>query len=150
MQAYPLLIPLAGYFIGAIPFGAIIGKGVAKIDITSRGSGNIGATNVAREVGLKWGIVTLALDFLKGFLPVYIYYRYFGPSFHLGLYIMCLTPLLGHQFSPFLGQPVWLAQLLESSPSKREVGGSNPRLAHHSCNSPEYVSIRPPRVNVRP
>jgi glycerol-3-phosphate acyltransferase PlsY len=102
-QAYPLLIPLVGYFIGAIPFGALIGKGIAKIDITSRGSGNIGATNVAREVGLKWGILTLALDLMKGFVPVYMYYRYFGSSYPLGLYIMCLAPLLGHQFSPFLG-----------------------------------------------
>ena len=46
-------------------------------------------------------------------------------------------------------QPVPVAQLVEHSPGEREVVGSNPRLANHSCNSSEYVSIRSKRVNVR-
>ena len=47
-------------------------------------------------------------------------------------------------------KPAPVAQLVEHSPDKREVVGSNPGLAHHhSCHSSEYVSIRPKRVNVR-
>ena len=46
------------YILGAIPFGVIISRKIAGIDITLKGSGNIGATNVAREIGLKWGLFT--------------------------------------------------------------------------------------------
>ena len=58
------------YVLRSIPFGQIISRRVASIDITTRGSGNIGATNVARELGMKWGILTLLLDLLKGLVPV--------------------------------------------------------------------------------
>ena len=46
-------------------------------------------------------------------------------------------------------EPAPVAQLVECLPCKREIGGSNPGLAYHSCHSSEYVSIRPTRVNVR-
>lgn len=59
------------YFIGSIPFGLLIGK-INKIDIREHGSGNIGATNVLRTLGKKWGIPCFLLDFLKGCLPVLI------------------------------------------------------------------------------
>ena len=68
----PILIGLtiAGcYLCGSIPFGLIIGK-INKIDIRDHGSGNIGATNVLRTLGKKWGYTCFALDLLKGLLPV--------------------------------------------------------------------------------
>jgi len=68
---YALLI-LLSFFVGAIPFGLIIGRLTAGVDITRRGSGNIGATNVTRELGIKWGIITLLLDISKGFFPLFI------------------------------------------------------------------------------
>jgi len=64
---------VTAYLLGSIPFGKLIAKRVARINITQRGSGNIGATNVARELGITWGLVTLLLDMLKGFLPVFLY-----------------------------------------------------------------------------
>ena len=70
MAFYWILISVSAYIIGSIPFGVLLSRGIAKVDITQRGSGNIGATNVARELGLKLGIITLILDILKGFLPV--------------------------------------------------------------------------------
>ncbi|MFC1868048.1 glycerol-3-phosphate 1-O-acyltransferase PlsY [Thermodesulfobacteriota bacterium] len=100
MWPYSILIPIASFFIGSIPFGALISQRVAKIDITRKGSGNIGATNVARELGLKWGLVTLALDLLKGFTPTYIFSHYFNAYNETGLFIVCLAILLGHQYSP--------------------------------------------------
>jgi glycerol-3-phosphate acyltransferase PlsY len=60
---------VAAYVVGATPFGLIIGKTVAGIDIRDAGSGNIGATNVGRTLGAKWGVVVLLLDATKGLLP---------------------------------------------------------------------------------
>jgi glycerol-3-phosphate acyltransferase PlsY len=90
------------FLLGAIPFGRLISQWVARIDITKRGSGNIGATNVARELGLKWGILTLLLDLLKGLVPTLLFDRlYPGASWALSVTGLCA--LLGHQFTPFLG-----------------------------------------------
>jgi glycerol-3-phosphate acyltransferase PlsY len=102
MFVYKVLFTILSYLVGAIPFGVLISSGIAKIDIRSRGSGNIGATNVARELGLKWGVITLMLDILKGFIPVFLLQRFFYAHFDTGLLIVSLATLLGHQFSPFL------------------------------------------------
>jgi glycerol-3-phosphate acyltransferase PlsY len=98
-----LWIPLfvVAFLLGSVPFGRLISQWVARIDITKRGSGNIGATNVARELGLKWGVLTLVLDVLKGLAPALLFARLF-PGAHLGLAITGLCALLGHQFTPFL------------------------------------------------
>ena len=62
-----ILLVIAAYFIGAIPFAYIIVKLVKKIDIRTVGSGNAGATNAARVLG-KWGFISVfVLDALKGF-----------------------------------------------------------------------------------
>ena len=60
---------VAAYLIGSIPFGLIIAKAHGK-DLRSIGSGNIGATNVSRALGRKWGYICFLLDFLKGFVPM--------------------------------------------------------------------------------
>ena len=95
---------IGAYVLGSIPFGQIISKKVASIDITTRGSGNIGATNVARELGMKWGIVTLLLDMLKGLVPVLISMKHGGEggSFSfIGPSVVGLCALGGRQFSCF-------------------------------------------------
>jgi glycerol-3-phosphate acyltransferase PlsY len=102
MLIYKILYTILCCLIGAIPFGLLISRGIAKMDITSRGSGNIGATNVARELGLKWGFITLIMDLSKGFIPVFLLQRYVYANFDIGLFIVSLATLLGHQFSPFL------------------------------------------------
>ena len=66
-----LSIAIASYLIGATPWGYIIAKSKG-IDIRTEGSGNIGATNVLRTLGKKYGIACFFLDFLKGFLPVIV------------------------------------------------------------------------------
>jgi glycerol-3-phosphate acyltransferase PlsY len=98
IRSYWILFPIAAYLLGSIPFGRLIGQRVARIDITERGSGNIGATNVARELGIKWGILTLVLDLLKGFVPVWLSGLLF-PNFELGQALVGITALIGHQFS---------------------------------------------------
>jgi glycerol-3-phosphate acyltransferase PlsY len=92
---------IGSYLLGSIPFGLIIGRKVRGLDITQVGSGNIGAANVAREVGMVWGIITLVCDALKGFIPVAAAASLLGVSAGLteavqGL--VGLTALLGHQF----------------------------------------------------
>lgn len=59
------------YFIGAVPFAYIVAKLVGGVDIRTVGSGNVGATNVGRTLGRKWGILVFFLDGLKGFLPTF-------------------------------------------------------------------------------
>ena len=65
MILFSLLI--TSYILGSIPFGFLLVYWLKKIDIRSVGSGNIGATNVTRVLGKKWGIFVFILDFLKGF-----------------------------------------------------------------------------------
>lgn len=59
---------VAAYLLGSIPFGLLIAKAHGK-DLRSIGSGNIGATNVARALGRKWAYVCFVLDLLKGLVP---------------------------------------------------------------------------------
>jgi glycerol-3-phosphate acyltransferase PlsY len=65
------LLIIGSYLIGSIPFGLVLGK-VAGVDVRAGGSGNIGATNVARLVGKKLGVLTLVCDALKGILPMLV------------------------------------------------------------------------------
>ncbi len=95
-----IIFSFSAYLAGAVPFGTIIARKVAGLDITQKGSGNIGATNVAREIGLKWGLLTLILDLFKGFLPVFLF-ALLMPNHHIGLSMVALSALLGHQFSIF-------------------------------------------------
>lgn len=67
---YMLIACVVAYLVGGIPFGYVIGRLVGGIDIRSQGSGNIGATNVARVLGLRWGVAVLVPDALKGLVPV--------------------------------------------------------------------------------
>jgi len=70
MGPYETLIAGAtSYLIGAIPVGFLIVKAIRATDIRKVGSGNIGATNVARVLGRKWFFIVFLLDVLKGFLP---------------------------------------------------------------------------------
>lgn len=96
------LYVLVAFLLGSIPFGRIIGRAAAQVDVQEVGSRNIGATNVAREVGLRWGVATLMLDALKGAAPVLLVTAVIpDPG---GLAELCgLAAVAGHQFSPFLG-----------------------------------------------
>lgn len=61
--------PLAGYLVGSVPFGVIIAR-ARGINLRNVGSGNVGATNVARALGRKWGYACFFLDMFKGLAPV--------------------------------------------------------------------------------
>jgi glycerol-3-phosphate acyltransferase PlsY len=104
MSSIPLtvvLIPVFAYLLGSIPFGLILGKIFASGDVRKEGSGNIGATNVARVAGPLAGILTLLLDGAKGAAAVLLAERYSNGS-ALWMIIAGLAALIGHCF------PIWL------------------------------------------
>ncbi|MBN1360786.1 MAG: glycerol-3-phosphate 1-O-acyltransferase PlsY [Sedimentisphaerales bacterium] len=69
MPAVFIVAVVVAYLVGAVPFGVLIAKMHGK-DLRSIGSGNIGATNVARACGRKWGYICFGLDVVKGLAPV--------------------------------------------------------------------------------
>ena len=95
------LLLAAAYLLGSIPFGLILAKLFAGSDIRNSGSGNIGATNVARVVGPAAGILTLLLDVAKGAAAVWLAGR-FSEQNSTALMLAGVFALLGHCF------PVWL------------------------------------------
>ncbi|MFM9874371.1 MAG: glycerol-3-phosphate 1-O-acyltransferase PlsY [Fimbriimonadaceae bacterium] len=130
MNGWILLV--LSYFVGSIPVGVMVAK-ARGIDITKEGSGNVGATNIARVLGKKAGAVCLILDVLKGFVPALVFqvivsrpiFGFGFPSQEFGLICGGLA-MVGHMFSPFLkfkggkGIATGLGMLVGSSPM---VGG---------------------------
>ena len=94
-----LLVAL-GYLCGSVPFGLLLARRFAGKDVREAGSGNIGATNVARVAGKKLGAVVLLLDALKGALPVLAARLLVeGQWWHAGV---AIAAVLGHVFPPWL------------------------------------------------
>jgi acyl phosphate:glycerol-3-phosphate acyltransferase len=97
MVAY--LLVLIAYLLGSVPTGYILGS-LAGVDVRQAGSGNVGATNVARVVGKRHGIFTLIADVAKGFVPVFLALNLnFSP---LATACVGIAAFLGHVYSVFL------------------------------------------------
>ncbi len=94
-----LALFLVGYLSGSIPFGLLLTKLAGLGDVRHIGSGNIGATNVLRTGSKKLAALTLLLDALKGFVPVFVVGWLAGPA---AAAITGVGAFLGHVF------PVWL------------------------------------------
>jgi len=96
----------AAYLIGSVPSAYIVGKLVKKIDIREYGSGNIGATNIFRVVGKKWGLIVLALDILKGIIATLFIYRLFPTDIFANIrFVYCVygaCAIIGHNWTIFL------------------------------------------------
>jgi acyl phosphate:glycerol-3-phosphate acyltransferase len=95
------LLVVAGYLLGSIPFGYLLVRLQSGGDIRAIGSGNIGATNVARAAGWSIGVATLVLDTAKGFFAVWLIGHFSDGSIRFMMYAG-LAAILGHIF------PVWL------------------------------------------
>jgi len=89
------------YLAGSFPFGLFIAQALYGVDPRTSGSGNIGATNVARLCGARPGIATLLLDALKGFLPVAVAWR-MAQQQPLFAGLAALAAVCGHMFPVFL------------------------------------------------
>ncbi len=99
---------IAAYLVGGIPFGLLLAKQFAGVDVKASGSGSIGATNVLRVVkesdpalAKKLGAATLALDAIKGILVLAV--AYFAGMSESTLWGIAVLAVIGHCFSPYLG-----------------------------------------------
>jgi glycerol-3-phosphate acyltransferase PlsY len=97
-----VLLSLAGFLVGAIPFSWLIGR-VKGIDLRKAGSGNIGATNLMRVCGRGPGIAGLFLDVAKGVIPVLLAALLAGGGERLVQAAAGTAAVLGHVYTPFLG-----------------------------------------------
>jgi glycerol-3-phosphate acyltransferase PlsY len=95
------LFVLLGYVLGSIPFGYLLVRARSGGDVRAMGSGNIGATNVARTAGMSTGVATLLLDAGKGYFAVWLAGHFSGGNIRIMMYAG-LAAILGHVF------PVWL------------------------------------------
>ncbi len=91
-----VLFALAFYLLGAIPFSYLIAR-AKGVDVKRVGSGNVGATNVARSVGLPYGVLAFLLDWGKGVLSAWLALQWGLPVW------LSAFAVAGHNWSPFLG-----------------------------------------------
>src|SRR5258708_13353779 len=99
-----LLIFFLSYLLGSIPWGYLFAR-LKGIDIRQQGSGNIGAANVLRVMGKKWGYLVFLCDFFKGLLSVRLgslIAAYFLVALALASVIAAIACVLGHDY------PIWL------------------------------------------
>jgi len=109
-----IAVVLIGYLLGSIPFGLLIGRRSAKIDVRQTGSGKTGATNVLRAAGKKAAALVLILDVSKGVLAVVFAGLIFGGTYLIAgssslwdtarsaQVLAALAALFGHSWSIFL------------------------------------------------
>lgn len=100
---------LGAYLVGGIPFGYLIGR-LRGVDVRRVGSCNIGATNVFRTVGKKWGLLAFFCDVMKGLLPTLAIKASLGtrfaPDVSWSLYLPLLVGVMcvvGHMLTPYMG-----------------------------------------------
>lgn len=102
----PVILIIGAYLLGSIPFGLVIARTYGK-DLRGIGSGNIGATNLARALGRKWGYLCFCLDMLKGLVPMLaarVLLEVANPtpsSVSLWLVVGCAA-ILGHVFPVYV------------------------------------------------
>jgi len=107
-----LAVVILGYLLGSIPFGALIGRRMAKVDVREYGSGKTGGTNVLRVAGKKAAALVIGLDVLKGVLAVvfagliigrnYLLVGNFGLGLLTAQVLAALAAMAGHNWPVFL------------------------------------------------
>ncbi|MBS3733601.1 MAG: glycerol-3-phosphate 1-O-acyltransferase PlsY [Phycisphaerae bacterium] len=116
MALHPTILygafPLGGYALGSVPVGVLLAR-ARGVDLRQVGSGNVGATNVARACGRRWGILCFCLDFAKGFVPALVAGLILRsgsgagtapPAAHQAAWLAAgCGAILGHVFSVWLG-----------------------------------------------
>ena len=95
-----LLVVILSYLMGSIPTAYLVGR-LHNIDIFAVGSGNMGATNVSRAIGFKWGVLVLAIDALKGVLAI-VLSKIIAPDLGmLATTLSAVVVIIGHNWSLF-------------------------------------------------
>jgi glycerol-3-phosphate acyltransferase PlsY len=151
MQVLPyVLVSLAAYLLGSIPFGYILVRLFLKEDIRAKGSGNIGATNVIRSGGKGLGALTFLLDACKGYAAVVLASRIAAiPAFSSvnlqdAAALAALFAILGHIYTVWLGfkggkgVATALGVFLALAPWAALAGLSSPATCHWVQFSPPW------------
>jgi glycerol-3-phosphate acyltransferase PlsY len=103
---FKIMLVIASYMLGSVPFGLILSHAIAGVDVRDIGSGNIGATNVVRAAGKVTGVLTFLLDTLKSVIPLVIAIALLGvessTSMVYWVTAVGLAAFYGHLF------PIWL------------------------------------------
>ncbi len=104
---YTILMLVIAYVIGSVPSGLIIGKVFYKTDIREHGSGNLGATNTFRVLGVKAGIIVMIADILKGTLAASLPYQFqhlqIPIEWNINPLLVGLFAVIGHMYPVFAG-----------------------------------------------
>ena len=96
-------LAILSYLIGSLPTAFILTKKIIGEDIRQFGSGNIGATNAARVLGIKMGILVAVVDILKGYFSVILIQLILPETTSLYItFLLALIVIIGHNFSIFL------------------------------------------------
>jgi len=94
-----LLLTVFAYLLGSVLFGNIVAK-LKGVNLREVGSGNVGATNVSRALGKKFGVLVFFLDMLKGFIPTALAVNFYGIESKAVMFVG-VASVLGHMFSVF-------------------------------------------------
>lgn len=95
----PVLLLAVSYLLGAVPTSYLVGRGVYGVDLRTRGSGNLGATNTFRELGWKAALPVMLFDVFKGWLPTWLFASLLlKPTFGWTL-AFGTAAIVGHVFS---------------------------------------------------
>lgn len=98
-----ILVLIISYFLGAIPFAYIMTSFITGKDVRQYGSGNVGATNAARVMGIKYGIIVGIMDIFKGFIAIMaakLLLYSSAPEYYL--FLAALLAIIGHNWPVFL------------------------------------------------
>ena len=115
---------VVAYLVGAVPTTHLLAKAVGRVDLRHRGSGNVGASNLAQQIGRSWFPIVAAIEIARGSLPILVGHLVIAPD--AMAWGMAATPLLtivGNNWSPFLrfqggrGVGVWGGGLMAMSPA---------------------------------
>lgn len=96
-----IFVIIISYLLGSIPTAYLIAK-YRKVDIFSVGSGNMGATNVGRSLGIAWGVGVMTFDIIKGIAAIYISWLIMPESRAAATTISAITVIIGHNWSLFV------------------------------------------------
>lgn len=97
-----LICVVVAYLLGSVSSSTLVARWVGRIDIRQHGSGNAGATNTLRVLGVKWAIVVLLFDIIKGILSVLIA-QWLMPGNHVAAFLAGLAAVIGHNWPIFFG-----------------------------------------------
>lgn len=134
-----IFVVVLGYLLGSVPFGVLVGKMTAGVDIRKYGSGKMGATNVLRTAGRKAALSVAVMDTMKGFLAVifagliikndYLIIGNIGLGMLVGQVLAALAAIIGHNWPVFLkfhggrGVATYFGGLMALSPIAALFGG---------------------------